>query len=61
MGTYWIKHKIIYSYITSHFSHFLSTAGLESAQVLGSRSVEMVQYTGFQRASQRSLDNIGES
>jgi len=31
VGIYWIKHKIIYSYITSHFSHFLSTAGLESA------------------------------
>ena len=29
-GINWIKHEIIYSYITSHFSHFLSTAGLES-------------------------------
>src|SRR5882762_11839020 len=27
---YWLKHKIIYLYITSLFSHFLSTAGLES-------------------------------
>ena len=30
---YWIKHKIIYSYITSHFSHFLTTAGLESVSL----------------------------
>ena len=26
----WEYYKIIYSYITSHFSHFLSMAGLES-------------------------------
>ena len=27
----WEYYKIIYLYITSHFSHFLSMAGLESA------------------------------
>jgi hypothetical protein len=30
----WIKHKIIYLFITSHFSRFLSTAGLESDSLL---------------------------
>jgi hypothetical protein len=49
MGIYWIKHKIIYWYITSHFSHFLSTAGLESAGSFenspGSFEMDLGQHT----------------